>query len=104
MIRGTTPKHIFTLKQDPSIFKEFIITYQQYGKTVIEKRKADCEIQDNSLVLTLTQEETLKFEEDRSPRDSVRIQIKALTTDGKVFATEIKSIHIQDILNEEVMS
>lgn len=99
MIRGTTPTHIFTIQQDLSLFKDVIITYFQDDKAVIEKRLSDCVVQDNSLSLTLSQEETLEFKDDCI----VLIQIKGLTTEGKVLATKIQKIPVERILNEEVM-
>lgn len=99
MIRGTTPTHIFHLQIDTATIKEVRITYVQYSKTLVEKTERDVIMEDKSIRLKLTQDETLKF----SKSTPVRIQLKVLTTDNTVLACPVKELPIEDILNEEVL-
>lgn len=99
MIRGTTPTHTFTFSVDLSDVKEFVITYVQKGAIVLEKKKADCTISDNKIVVTLKQEETLKFDHT----SMVEMQAKTLMNDGTVLASNIFTTYASRILNEEVL-
>lgn len=100
MIRGTTPTHVFTLGDfDSSRIKEIRVTYQQRRKTIIEKTQDDATIENNQVIVTLSQEETLKF----STSDYVDVQLKVLLNDGKVLANDIITISADRILNEEIL-
>lgn len=99
MIRGTTPTHIFNLPFEASLVKELCITYQQNGKTVLEKAKTDCTLDGSAIILKLTQEETLLFND----KQNVSYQLKVLTTDGEVLANKIATIPVDRILCEEVL-
>lgn len=100
MIRGTTPTHIFSLPIDTSTIRELRITYAQFDRTVLEKTESDVEMDEKTITLTLTQEETLKFKHSYK----VELQLKVLTDTGTVLATPIKSIDVSEILNTEVLT
>lgn len=100
MIRGTTPTHTFTFSVDLSDVKDFVITYVQNGKIILEKKKSDCTISENKIVVTLTQEETLKFDH----KTMVELQAKVLMTGGTVVASNIFTTNVSRILNEEVLA
>lgn len=101
MIRGTTPTHVFTLNDfDTSRIKELRLTYQQRRKNIVEKTLDDVTLNANTIMVVLTQEETLKF----TTTDVVDVQIKVLTTEDKVLASDIISIDAERILNEDIMS
>ena len=63
MIRGTTPTLEFTLPFDTSLIAEIYVTMTQNGKTVLEKTLSDCNCSGTSVSLTLTQEDTLKLQQ-----------------------------------------
>lgn len=100
MQRATTPTHKFTLPFDTSLLKEIRITYQQNGKNVLKKEEADCEMSGNEIRVTLTQEETLKFEASKI----ALIQLRVLLVDGTVSASQIMSDLVTDCLDCEVLS
>ena len=100
MIRGTTPTHTFTFSVDLADVKDFVITYVQKGAIVLEKKKADCTISDNKIAVTLTQEDTLKFDHT----SMVEMQVKALMNSGTVVASNIFTTNVDRILNEEVLA
>ena len=99
MFRATTPTHIFALPFDTSLLQEIRITYQQSGQTVLQKTEAECTLTGNEIKVTLTQQETLLF----SPVERVSIQLRVLTTTGRVMASEIKKVFARAGLDEEVM-
>lgn len=101
MIRGTTPKHIFTLPDcmlDAS-FDALYITYQQRGMTVLEKTLDDVERIGTDIVVHLTQAETLEFAQGQKT-EPVRIQIRARTDDGEAFASDIMEISVDQVLKD----
>lgn len=99
MFRATTPTHIFALQFDTSLLQEIRITYQQNGNTVLQKTEADCTLTGSEIKVMLTQEETLLF----APDERVSIQLRVLTTTGRVMASEIKKVFARACLDEEVM-
>lgn len=100
MIQGTTPTHEFVLPFAAELVKEVRITYEQNGEIVLEKAETDCTFVENSIKLELTQEETLLFD----TKYNVKIQLKVLTTEGKVMASQIESVRVGEILNKEVLT
>lgn len=111
MIRATTPKHVFIFETDPKItFKTILITYSQNNQIILEKTKDDLEVEpftENYKTLysasyRLSQEETKKFE--AKPCKMIDIQVRALTYTGEALASKKKSIYVQDVLNDEVLT
>lgn len=99
MIRGTTPTHTFKLPFDTSIVKEVMVIYAQNEKEVFHKDTFDCELNGKEIIVTLSQEDTLKF----NHRQNVQIQVRVLTDDDVALASQIKEITIQNCLNSEVL-
>ena len=100
MRRGTAPTITFSVEHiDLSLMKAIIITFEQDGEEVLTKTGDDLTSDDGTAKLTLTQEETLKLK-----RGYVDIQLKAMTDAGTVWATKIKQKHVDEILDESVMT
>lgn len=99
MQRATTPTHIFTIPFDVSLLKEVRVTYQQKGKTVLKKTEEECNLNGNQISVTLTQEETTKFEVG-----SAFIQLRVLMADGTVSASQIMNDVVTESLDCEVLS
>lgn len=106
MIRGTTPTHKFELPFEVSILKDLRISYMQntYGQNdnrlLIDKKMTDCTLDGNTVLVKLTQEETLKLKHGME----VKIQIKVLTTEGDVLASTVYKKTVKEVLNEEVLT
>lgn len=100
MFRATTPTHIFALPFETNQLKEVRITYQQSGKTVLQKKENDCTLTGNEIKVELTQEETLLF----TPDVRVHIQLRVLTTSGQVMASDVEKVLPKACLDEEVLS
>ena len=115
MIRATTPVHTFIFPLDPeTAFDEILITYAQDDRVVLNKRKADltfaAEGEPDAPVYTaslrLTQEETALFHPNRfgAAGGNVRVQIRALDPDGHALASQIETLPLSDVLNDEVLT
>jgi hypothetical protein len=67
---------------------------------LIEKKTADCTLQENSIQAVLTQEETLQI-----PAPSiVEIQLRVVTTDGTIMATVPEKVTVKRLLKEDVIA
>ena len=65
MYRGTTPTITFTLPLLGSTITALHLSFAQNGELVLEKGLADCLLADNTLQVTLTEQETLLFEAEK---------------------------------------
>ena len=96
MRRGTTPTHTFDIPMTKEEIRNLRITYAQNGKVVLEKKLDEVTIQDEQIVLNLTQEETLKFKANVY----AYVQIRILTNEEKVFSNAPETIYITETFNE----
>jgi hypothetical protein len=96
---GSTPKHEFTLPYDISLVKEFKVTYKQNGKIILEKYLNDFEVDDKTLSVTLTQEETFLFDENVN----VELQGRVLTMGGEAIPSDIRIMTAEKCLDREVL-
>lgn len=85
MIRGTTPTLEFIIPFDTSQLSQAYVTLSQNGAVVIDKELRECNCNENKLSVQLTQEETLKLDND----GMTEIQIRAKTVDGEALASNI---------------
>ena len=89
MIRGTTPRNTFKVNLDLRECDVLYVTYKQAGRTIIEKTINDVTITENTVVVKLTQAETLKFASGDVP---LSIQIRAGWANGeRVASTKIRT-------------
>ena len=96
---GATPRHTFTVPFSTDLIKELKITYAQDNKTVLEKYLADCEVEENSVSYSLTQEETFLFNSDAI----VEVQARVLTIGGDALVSGIHIIRAERCLDREVL-
>lgn len=101
MIRGTTPTLEFTMPFDTSLIAELYITITQNGATALEKTLSDCNCNDTSVSLTLTQEDTLRLEQ--KPYSDSEMQIRVRTIAGEALASNIMRIYVGRILKDGVI-
>lgn len=99
MIRGTTTTHIFNIPLEASDIKEVKITYMQGDNTILTKRKSDCTIADNTIAVTLSQEDTFKFDSSLL----VKIQLRILTDKDHVMSSKIMTLGVGACLDNEVL-
>lgn len=102
MIRGTTPTLLFKLPFSADLIKSAEITIQYIDdlkKVLILKTLEDCKLGETSISTMLIQEETIKF-----PAPSkVLIQLRVVTTDDVILATEPQSVTVKQLLAEDVI-
>lgn len=100
MTRLTTPKHTFTFPIDPSEYDGIRITYTQNGELILQKTEEDMTIEENNVAwYKLTQEETGRF---KSGID-VKFQAHVKDAAGNVYASEIMTLRVSDVLDGEEM-
>lgn len=101
MIRGTTPTFRFIL---PEIFKnikiqKLYVSIAQSRKVQLEKNIVDSEIQNNIILIQLSQEETLKFRSDIP----IEIQVSIKDDKNKVYRSNIIKTDVKRILKEGII-
>ena len=111
MFRATTPVHTFVFNEDPTEYEKILITYAQNDQIVLEKNKEDlyfdtynpteCGHTIYIASLQLTQEETKLFQAENGT--CVKIQVRVKDSEGNVWASDKKSVHLRDVFNDEVL-
>ena len=106
MIRATTPYHEFVFSENPSEYTKILITYTQEDTIVLEKQKSDLTITENPDVegqyiasFRMTQAEANLFDVG-----AVRVQVRILKSNGDAMASEIVTLKIEEVLNDEVLT
>lgn len=99
MRRGTTPTHTIEVDIDTKLIKEVKITYSQCDKVILEKKKADCTIENGVIITKLSQEETFLFDDKKS----VSIQLRVLTNGDDAISSDIIIKSIYECLDDEVL-
>ena len=98
MRRGTTPTLTFTTPYAANLVESGFITFNQRGTTVLDVPLSDSSvtIADQSISITLTQEQTLAF----TIAAPCEAQIRAVLDSGKAVASNIVCIPICAILKD----
>lgn len=102
MLRGTTPTHIFETNVDLTHAAAVYVTYSQgkCNKVVLEKGIDDLKIVAGVVEVSLSQADTLKFD-DTCP--TARAQVRALLPDGTALATDKIPLSVRGILKDGVI-
>lgn len=96
MYRGTTPTFQITMSLDCNLLTALNICFKQ-GETIIaEKGLEDVEISGNVLKCGLSEEETLKLDEDG---DVMRFQVRCGIGSAR-YATKIFRVRVEEILKD----
>ena len=101
MRRGTTPTLTFTTPYEANIITGGFISFRQHRRNVLDIPLTDpsVTVEDNSIAVTLTQEQTLAFD----ATDQARAQIRATLVSGKAVASNIVSVPIGAIIKDGVI-
>lgn len=102
MIQYTTPTFTFDISLPTSAIADIEVTFKQANTGVeVQKEmvKDKLSITDGKLSVTLSQEDTGKFSVG-----SCQVQMRVLTTDGKVLASEIARIKVEPSLSSDPLS
>lgn len=102
MTRGTTPTLKFWLDEslDLTRLTQLYVTFKG-AKAEVDIPMENCTIdyQENTVEVTMTQEQTLEFEDN----EFVDMQIRMQMNDGMVFATNIEKRQMKEILKDGVI-
>ena len=99
MRRGSTPTQSFRCPYEAKDVKNARVTYSQNRRTVLQKEGDACQIRDGQLYVTLTQEETLRFQAGVP----CQAQVKVLLRDGTAIPSSIVLFQVERSLDNEVM-
>ena len=97
MRRGSTPTNTFDVDIDLTNATVFV-SYEQGGRVVLEKTGEDLTVTAESIVLHLTQEETLAFAPGK-----VNIQIRYVFPNGAADASNIINTTFERIIKDGVI-
>ena len=98
MKRFSTPDHEFFLPISAEYISKICLTYEQKGKTILEKSEADMTADGFAWKITLTQEDTGKFSEGIAS-----VQLHILLTNGKAIHTDEELLYVEDVQHAEVL-
>lgn len=100
MRRGTTPPNSFIFAdEDPRDYENILVTYAQRGTLLVERDKSQLSLDETTVYLRLTQEETLLF----TAGEPVEIQIRVLRQDGTADASPIYRLPVEAVLNDTIL-
>lgn len=96
MIRGTTPTLTFKLPFDCKGIELLNISFAQHDNVVLEKDLYDCNVEGNEIRVTLTEDDTLKFDcVERYAEIQIRIGIGE-----QRLASQIMKISVDRVLKD----
>lgn len=103
MYRATTPTHTFALPFDTSQCSIIQVTYRQCNKGFTKLYKDNIlpdgmTLDEDTIILKLTQEETLLFKAD----EPVNVQVRVMKG-SSVYASQIVSVYVNSSLNEDIL-
>lgn len=96
MIRGTTPTLTFELPFDCEDIDIINISFAQHDNVVLEKDLYDCNIEGNTINVTLTEDDTLKFD---SAETYAEVQIRVGIGEQRL-ASQIMKISVDRVLKD----
>lgn len=99
MIRGTTPKLIFTIPFETDSIQKLWITFSQNKKEVFTICEDECEMSEYEVVVTLSQDQTLLL----TSSSLVEIQLRVLTINDTALASNILKENVDRILKGGVI-
>lgn len=99
MIRGTTPTLTFKLPFDCADIDILNISFAQYDTVVLEKDFYDCNVKGNEISVTLTEDDTLKFD---CAETYAEVQIRVGIGEQRL-ASQIMKISVERILKDGIL-
>lgn len=96
MRRGTTPTNTLLSDVDLTNAVAVYVTYKQDCHIVVERDLSTLDVQEDRINLTLTQKETLAFDDDKM----VFIQVRAKFQNGAAIASNVVKTTVGQILKD----
>lgn len=95
-IRGTTPTIVFNLPFSADTVSNCEVYFSQADNLIVTKTYEDCVLEGTTLSVTLSQADTLLFDEE----EKLEMQIRFVFTTGAVDATNIIKSKVGKILKD----
>ncbi len=100
MYRGTTPQlEVIVTGVDFTEVAELWLTIGQNGRPIVNKDLEDLTIEDNTIYVTFTQEDTLALR----ACSSTYLQLRVLMNDGTATATPVKKLNVNEIIKDGII-
>lgn len=100
MYRGTTPQlEVIVTGVDFAEVAELWLTIGQNGRPIVNKDLEDLTIEDNTIYVTFTQEDTLALR----ACSSTYLQLRVLMNDGTAIATPVKKLNVNEIIKDGII-
>jgi hypothetical protein len=98
--RGTTPQYVISIDSDvdTSNIKDAYVTFTQARGESLTKHFPEVYIDNNNIVVLLTQEETLLFKVG-----TAQMQLRFVTFDDRAYKSDIFKLLVTPVLYEEVI-
>lgn len=96
MYRGTTPTLKFILPVDRAKITALHLCFAQQGEIVLEKKLDDCKWEENTLLVSLTEEETLLF---NAQKGMAEMQLRIGCGDARMVSN-IMCLSVERILKD----
>lgn len=100
MRRGTTPTITFNLPFSVTTINNCEVYFAQNDELLLTKEESDCVLSGSTLSVTLTQNDTLLFDDE----EKLQVQVRFVFTDGSVDATEVVKEKVNKILKDGVIN
>lgn len=97
--KGCTVVNTFTVPFNREDIDVIYITYQQSGRTIIEKTVSDCVFRDGKILVDLSQEDTLLFNNSYIIQIQIRIRLK----NGVATKSNIINVNTDELLKKGVI-
>lgn len=99
MYKGTTPSYLIRIPYKMDEIDLYKIYFSQKGKVLLTFDINNSEIQDDLIIIKLTQEQANLF----NHKYSVQIQMRIKEVDGTVAASPVITTSVHRVLNNEVI-
>lgn len=99
MTRGTTPSYIITIKDLDDLAGNHVEVDIKQGAALLQFEDDDVIIDENTIKITLTQEQTLTLS-----AGSAKLQVRGIRQDGTAWASNIITVPVNPILRAGVIS
>lgn len=99
MRRGTTPTFVFTLPFDTKNLSKARVIFEHSDDVKLIKVVEKDNFDGNKITITLTQEETLLF----YCNSYIKVQLRVLTANNEVLASDVNKVFVCECLDDEVM-
>ena len=106
MIRGTTQVLTFDIGMNVNEVSQLWLTFSHSNKInseIFTKTKEDVTLSGTTLVVELSQEDTLELNQYNLNNKIVYIQLRALLNDGQALASDIVEVTVQHLLKGGVI-